>query len=59
MSGEHLSVHHNLTVDGHFGHGCSGHGRFSHGRFDNGHAPLDVLATENIQGGRFGYIIFL
>jgi len=34
-------------------------GRFDHGCFGHGHAPLDVLATENIQGGRFGYIIFL
>jgi len=28
------------------------------GRFAHCHASLDVLATETIQGGRFGYIIF-
>ena len=35
------------------------HGRFGHRRFVHGHAPLDVLATKNIQGGRFDYIIFV
>jgi len=34
-------------------------GRFGHGRVGHGHGPLEVLATENIQGGRFGYIICL
>jgi len=37
--------------------GRFGHGRFSLGRC--GHASLDVLATEIIQGGRFDYMKFL
>ena len=40
-------------------HDFSNVGRFGHGRFANGHVHPDVLATENIQGGRFDYIIFV
>jgi len=34
-------------------------GRLGHRHFGHSHASLDVLAMENIQGERFGYIFFL
>ena len=45
-------------VVGRFGHGRFGHGSFALGRFGHDQAPLDILATENNHGGRFGYILY-